>query len=48
MYDQAWYHPGTERDRNRKTGNVAGGMSMKKRDEIREVSRAKFRFPVQC
>lgn len=38
------YHPDTERDRNRKIGNVDGGMNVKKRDEIREVSRAKFRY----
>lgn len=43
MYDQSWYLPDAERDRNRKIGNVAGGMNVKKGDEIREVSRAKFR-----
>jgi len=44
MYDQAWCHPDTEKDRNREIGNRAGGNNVKKRDEMREVSRAKFRF----
>lgn len=43
-YDQAWYHPETEKDSNREIGNMAGGKNVRKRDEMREVSRAKFRF----
>lgn len=44
MYHQASYPPDTERNRNRKIGNVSGDKNMKKRDEIRGVSRAKFRY----